>query len=172
MCSTASVHKSYQPLLPCMCVLFCSVQEFKLTCTPLPGAPPACKLMVYYNNTGPFGASKEAPTGLVKPPFGVPAQQLGHPQWGSPTFNAIEGPLNRTETVYKSTTWPILYFYGSKACNVVLEKPTIESVKPGAGAVPYKDPSKGGINHGTAVRTLITSARSKQLCSVRACTTC
>lgn len=65
--------------------------------------------------------------GLIKPPFGVPAAQLPSPAaaWGTQEFNTTEGPLNRTEPIYKGIIWPMLYLHGGPTCHVLLKSPTI-----------------------------------------------
>jgi hypothetical protein len=111
------------------------MQNFNLSCQPMPGAPAGCKLVVYHNNTGPFYEGDTDMAAAVKPPFpGVANGTLQAPgQFNTAAFNATEGPLNRTELVYGSTIWPILFFHGTSTCNILLEAPFIHNVKPGQG---------------------------------------
>jgi hypothetical protein len=91
---------------------------------------------VYYNSTGPFNNTDfAAPAAVIKPPFqGVTAGVLRPPpRWRAADFAAREGTLNRTEVLHNATIWPILYFHGGAACNVLLESPKIHDVKPGLG---------------------------------------
>lgn len=91
---------------------------------------------MYYNSTGPFNNTDFAApaAAVIKPPFfkGVSAGVLRTPPpWRAADFAAKESTLNRTEVLHNSTIWPILYFHGGAACNVLLESPYVHDVKPG-----------------------------------------
>jgi hypothetical protein len=110
------------------------LQGFGLDCKRLRDAPASCNLVVYYNSTGNVAGSSDstAVVGLsIQPPFGIPARQLPHPRpaWNSAQFNATETQLNRTESIYNSTLWPMLYFHGGRSCNLVLTTPLITGVR-------------------------------------------
>jgi hypothetical protein len=111
------------------------MQNFSLACQPVPGAPAGCKLVVYYNNTGPFYEGNTDMAAVVKPPFmGVASGTLRPPPpFNTAAFDATEGPLNRTEVVYRSTIWPIMFFHGTPVCSILFESPFIHNVKPGQG---------------------------------------
>jgi hypothetical protein len=120
----------------CPLVCYCCGQapKFSLSCHQAPTAAAGCKLVIYYNSTGPFNnADFATPAAIIKPPFqGVSAGVLRPPPpWGAADFASKEGTLNRTEVLHNSMIWPILYFHGGPACSVLLESPYIHGVKPG-----------------------------------------
>jgi hypothetical protein len=108
-------------------VCLCALQAFNISCQKQPTAPADCNLLLYYNSTGVFKDGTTNMSGLIKLPFGIPADQLPDPvaQGGTAEFNATKIPLNRTELVYNATLRPMLFFFGGPTCHVVLNNPKI-----------------------------------------------
>lgn len=116
-----------------LCAVAALLQESRLDCKQLPDAAAAdCRLVVYYNGTGPFPSSSNL-AGLLRPPFGVPAKSLPSPvpPWESAAFNETETAINRTEVIYKATKWPVVFFHGGPSCHLLLASPRIHHIQPG-----------------------------------------
>lgn len=122
-----SVMASQPTALKITSMYVCALQAFNISCQKQPTAPADCNLLLYYNSTGMFEDGTTNMSGLIKPPFGIPAGQLPDPvaPYYTADFNATEVPLNRTEPVYNATLRPMLFFFGGPTCHVVLNNPKI-----------------------------------------------
>jgi hypothetical protein len=120
-CRPAGADHALKPPVPS----FTALQTLNLSCQyQQQGASSKCKLVVYYNSTVPSLRSLK--------PFGIPTYalpKLPSAPLRSAEMNATEMKLNRTEPIYNSIMWPLLYFHGGPSCHVRFESPVIREVE-------------------------------------------
>lgn len=100
-----------------------------LSCEQL-GPPSDCNLTVYFNRSLTRSVSTLGCSAWEPQSFCDGVKSLPSPR-GSPELELL---LNRTSTwtsgnvIFKAAMWPLLYFHGGPACNIVLQEPRITDV--------------------------------------------